>query len=159
MSENKKIKNATKNEFNGISFKSDLEQRVYRALVKEGITPEYETHTFLLWEGFIPTVPFYTKNTFKRKNFRINVLSRTTVQDMRPLSGITYTPDFYMEYLGKKVIIEVKGFTNDVFPYKFKLFRKYLEELPDKDSYIVWEVFNIKQLTECLNDLRQSVSQ
>lgn len=130
-----------------------LEVMTYKYLVSQGITPEYETKAFLLWEGFVPHIPFYTKNSFKRKNCHIEVLSNFTVKDDRPLAGITYTPDFYFEYNGYKIIIECKGMENDVFPYKFKMFRKCLEELSDSHTYQVWEIFTKKQLEECLNHL------
>lgn len=159
MSGNKKIKNANPKEYNGIQFKSLLEVMTYKTLVQEGIIPEYETHTYLIWEGFIPTIPFLTKNTLKRKDKRCTPISRTTMMVHKPINGITYTPDFYFELGGKKVIIEAKGVPNDVYPYKFKMFRKYLEEQPDKDTYIIWEIHTKKQLLECLNNLRQSLSQ
>lgn len=152
--ENKKIINASPKEYNGIKFKSLAEVMVYKTLIQQGFNPLYEKETFLLWEGFIPrTVPFYTKNTFKRKNHNIEVLSHYTAKDKRPLSGITYTPDFTFNYGEKKIIVEVKGFQNDVFPYKFKMFRKYLESL-DGD-YELWEIFTKKQLLECINHLKQ----
>jgi len=153
---NKKIKNASAKEYNGIKFKSTLEASIYKRLIQLGITPEYEKHTFVLWDGFVPTIPFYTKNVFKRKDYRIKVISLATVQDTRPLTSITYTPDFYFEYNGKKIVIEAKGFVNDVFPYKFKMFKGYLEQQPDKDSYEIWEIFTIKQLLECVNLLQHS---
>lgn len=158
MAENKKIKNATKRQYEGINFRSSLEVMTYKTLKSRGITPEYESKTFLLWEGFVPQVPFYTKNNFKRKNHNIVPLGFATVMDKRPLAGITYTPDFYFEYNGKKIIVECKGMENDVFPYKFKMFRKHLEELPDSHTYEVWEIFTKKQLDECINHLMNSRS-
>lgn len=159
MSENKKVKNASPKEYNGIKFKSLLEVMTYKILLSEGITPEYEKHTYIIWEGFTPTIPFFTKNTLRRKDKRCIPLSVSTMQVCKPISSITYTPDFYFELGGKKVIIENKGMANDVFPYKFKMFRKYLEEQPDRDAYIIWEIHTKKQLLECLNNLRQLLSQ
>lgn len=153
--ENKKIKNATIKEYNGIKFKSLLEVMTYKTLIERGITPMYEQEVFLLWEGFIPSIPFYTKNIFKRKNKNVTVISHNTAIDQRPIQGITYTPDFTFDYNDKHIIIECKGMTNDVFPYKFKMFRKYLEEYPNKDSYEIWEIFTKKQLLECLNHLQK----
>ena len=118
-----------------IQFRSQLEAMVYRALLQAGFKPEYETHTYVIWSGFRPTVPFYTRDRRKR-----------TVLNLKKTIDITYTPDFYMEYEGLKIIIEAKGQVNDVFPYKFKMFRKHIEGLPDKDDYIILEVFTRKQL-------------
>lgn len=95
---NKKIRNATITSYNEIVFKSKLEAVVYRTLLQHGFEPGYETHTYTIWEGFRPTVPFYTRNKAK-----------ATILNLKKLVNITYTPDFYMEYQGLKVIIEVKG--------------------------------------------------
>lgn len=151
--ENKKIKNATRKEFNGIKFRSLAEVMVYKTLLQQGFYPKYEEKTFLIWEGFTPTIPFYTKNSFKRKNKNIEIVSSSTVKDSRTLSAITYTPDFIFTHKGKTIIVEVKGFSNEVFPYKFKMFRKYLETL--EGEYEVWEIFTKKQLLECINLLKQ----
>lgn len=59
-----------------------------------------------------------------------------------------------MEYQGLKIIIEVKGQTNDVFPYKFKLFRWHIENLPDKENYLIFEVFTKKQLLEFIQIIK-----
>lgn len=151
--ENKKIKNATRKEFNSIKFRSLAEVMVYKTLLQQGFSPKYEEKTFLIWEGFTPTIPFYTKNSFKRKNKNIEIVSSSTVKDSRTLGAITYTPDFIFTYKDKTVIVEVKGFSNEVFPYKFKMFRKYLETL--EGEYEVWEIFTKKQLLECINLLKQ----
>lgn len=153
---NKKILNASPKEYNGIEFKSTLEVTVYKTLLQEGFNPEYEKHTYVIWDGFIPKVPFYTKNIFKRKNHNIVPISAITVIDNRNMQSITYTPDFYFEYNGKKIIIEVKGHVNDVFPYKFKMFRKYIQEEEDYFNYEIWEIFTKKQLLECISLLKQS---
>lgn len=141
--ENKKVKNATPTVSNGIVFKSKLEAMAYKTLLQHGFEPEYETHTYTIWEGFRPTVPFYTRN----KN-------RENILNLKKLINITYTPDFYMEYEGLKIIIEVKGMQNDVFPYKFKMFRKYIENLPDKEHYLIFEVFTRKQLLEFIQIIK-----
>lgn len=151
---NKKIKNASPTECNGIKFKSQLEATTYKVLLQEGFSPEYETHKYLVWDGFVPTILFLTKNNLKRKDKRCIPIGKNTMSVQKPLTGITYTPDFYFEYNGKKIIIEVKGFYNDVFPYKFKMFRKLLEEESDADKYEIWEINSKKQLLECINHLK-----
>lgn len=141
--ENQKVKNATPNEYNGIKFKSRLETTVYKTLLENGFVPQYEPHTYVLWEGIKPTVPFYTLN----KN-KVQVLNDNK------LINITFTPDFYLEYKGLKVIVDVKGFANDVFPYKFKMFRKYIEESPDKDKYLIFEIFSKNQLLKAIDIIK-----
>lgn len=152
--ENKKIKNTSPKEYNGIKFRSTLEVMVYKTLLAEGFNPEYEKYTWTLFDGFVPHVPFYTKNHFKRKDKRIEVLSKYTIKDNRPLSEITYTPDFVFTYNDKRIIVEVKGFENDCFPMKFKMFRYELEY--EEQETELWEIFTKKQLLECINHLRQS---
>ena len=140
---NKKVINAIPSEYNGIKFKSLIEVMVYKTLLQHGFEPEYETHTYTIWEGFRPTVPFYTRNKAK-----------DTILNLKKLINITYTPDFYMEYQGLKIIIEVKGQVNDVFPYKFKMFRKHIEDLPDRENYLIFEVFTKKQLLEFIQIIK-----
>lgn len=158
MNENKKIKNAHPKEYNGIKFKSQLEVMTYKTLIEQSFIPKYEEETYILWDGFIPSVPFYTKNSFKRKNHNIEVLSPFTVKDQRPPTNITYTPDFTFDYKDRHIIIECKGMVNDVFPYKFKMFRKSLEQLPNKNSIEVWEIYSKKQLLECIEYLKQDTN-
>lgn len=154
--ENKKIKNASKHTYNDIEFKSSLEVTVYKTLLQEGFNPKYEPKTFIIWEGFKPTVPFYTKNYFKRKDCRIEKLSNDTVKDNRPISNITYTPDFIVQYKNKIIIIEVKGFENDVFAYKFKIFKKHIEEKASVSNmeYEIWEVFTKRQLLDLIKRIK-----
>lgn len=140
--ENKRIKGATPLVVNDIKFKSKIEASVYNHLLQSGFNPVYEGMKFTLWEGFKPTVPFYTK---KGKD---NVLNNKKTID------ITYTPDFTFIYNGILVIIEVKGLQNDVFPYKFKMFRKILEEEPYKNNTLLFEIFSIKQLKECIDIIK-----
>ena len=84
MAENKKIKNATKNTVDGINFKSRLEAMIYKTLKEQGFNVEYEPKKFIIWKGYIPTVPFYDKD-HKTGLLKPN---RDKLIDM------TYTPDF-----------------------------------------------------------------
>lgn len=137
--ENKKIRNASKHTYNNITFKSALEVTVYKTLLQEGFIPEYEPETFIIWEGFKPTTPYYTRYRGKLK------LNGITVRD------ITYTPDFIVKYGDKTIIIEVKGFANDVFPIKRKMFRKYLE---NKSNFMYFEIYSKRELLEAIKIIR-----
>ena len=141
---NKKIRNATITSYNEIVFKSKLEAMVYRTLLQYGFEPEYETHTYTIWEGFRPTVPFYTRNKAK-----------ATILNLKKLINITYTPDIYFEYREYKVIIEMKGFTNDVYPIKVKLFRKYIEQLQDSNNYLLFELYTKQQLLTAIQIIEE----
>ena len=141
--ENKKVKNATPLMYNGIQFKSTIEVMVYKTLLQYGFDAKYEYNTYTIWEGIKPTIPYYTRNEEKEH-----------ILNMRKLVDITITPDFYIEYNNLKIIVEAKGFENDVFPYKFKMLRKWLESQPDKDRYLIFEIFTKKQLLEAIKIIK-----
>ena len=143
--ENKKIKNATKTTESGIAFKSEAEARIYKVLVTKGFDPLYEKVTFTLSEKIRPTVPFF------------NRIKGLLGLDMKPVQAITYTPDFTFEYNGILIVIEVKGFENDVFPVKRNLFRKHLETLNQPSMF--FEVRTKKELLEALRIIRMESSQ
>lgn len=137
---NKKIRNATKIESNDIKFRSKLEEYTNRKLIEAGITNfEYEKHKFTLVEPF--EYPFGSYN--KEGN-----LESTSVRAM------TYTPDFvYLNDVAKGWIIEVKGFSNDAFPLKWKLFKKHL----DKNGFDValFKPNNQKNVMKCIEIIKE----
>ena len=158
---NKKIKNATPLSYDGIAFKSKLEVMCYKVLKEQGFNPLYEQKHYTLFDSFIPNVPYYTKNTFKRKNKNIQVISPFTVIDNRKNTAWVYTPDLYFEYDNYIIIIEVKGFYNDVYRYKTKLFRYRLEQLQKEDTnhtYEYWEIHTKKQLLECISHIKTNAN-
>lgn len=134
--ENKKIKNATEVSLLGINFRSQLESRIYKTLREEGFFPQYEKVTFTLAPKLKPTISF-----FKRigKKFKL---------DMAALRPITYTPDFTFNYNGTFIIIEAKGFENDVYPVKRNLFRRHLEK--NLKNAMFFEVRTKKELLEAI---------
>lgn len=144
--QNKKIKNATPLEYEGIKFKSRLEVMAYKTLLQEGFNPEYESETYILWGGFKPTVPFYDKD-LKTGTLRLN---------NKKIIDLKYTPDFTFKYKDYLVIIEIKGMENDTFYIKKKLFRSYLEDMVTKynQKSIFFEIFNKRQLLEAINIIR-----
>lgn len=144
--ENKKVRNATPNVYNGIEFKSILEKSIYKNLLEAGITPEYESETFIIWKGFKPEIPFYDRQKIRGVRVWKNTLNK------KPLHDMTYTPDFIFKYHDIKVIIEAKGNENEQFPIKKKLFRAYLETLDYPVIYA--EIFTVRQLKEFLEELR-----
>ncbi len=103
-----KIKNATPNIYDGIKFRSKLETYCYKALKEAGIAAEYEPKSYTLLPKF----------TF----------DNTTVR------AITYKPDF----VGNGFVIECKGWKNDAFPLREKLFKYYLtNNEPNVHYYLV----------------------
>lgn len=138
MTQNKKIKNATSTEYDGIVFKSKLETTIYKTLKEKGLNPLYEKTKFVLQEGFRPSKPHYIKGEcIKTSNGYAKVIQ------------ITYTPDFEVKYNDSILYIEVKGRQNDTYPLKRKLFLKFIDSMPN--SYFM-EVYSKKDL---LNSLEQ----
>lgn len=140
---NQKIKNATSIEYNSIRFKSKLEVTFYKMLLQAGFNPQYEQRTYLLLEGYKPTVPFYTKDK-KTKLLKLNEVR---------LRNMTYTPDFTFNYNGRLIIIEAKGKENDTYPLKRKLFRGLLEG-QTHDNPLFFEVFTQKQLLQAIEIIK-----
>lgn len=124
--ENKKVKNATPNEYEGIKFRSKLEVFTYMEFIKNGISLDYEPVSFEL----IPSFLFNGKK-------------------IRPM---TYTPDF----IHKDFIIECKGFGNDVWPVKEKLFKWFLSRTNARFEFYV--VKNQKEVRELIEEIKEKLS-
>lgn len=139
---NKKIKNACAKSFNNIVFKSQLEVVIYKELLRAGFNPKYEERKFVIWEGIKPTKPFYNRD----------IQTKMLKLDMGKMRDITYTPDFTFEYKGHLIIVEAKGFENDTFPIKKKLFRGLLEKMETPAIY--FEVYTKKQLLQAIEILK-----
>ena len=123
-SQNKKIKNATPIEADGIKFRSKLELYTYKKLKEANIVTEYEQHKYELLPAFI----------FHGKKIR----------------AITYLPDF----VGKGFVIECKGYANDSFPLRKKLFEFWLSvHEPETQYHIVRTQKEVDQLVETLKSL------
>lgn len=123
-SQNKKIKNATPIEADGIKFRSKLELYTYKKLKEANIVTEYEQHKYELLPAFI----------FHGKKIR----------------AMTYLPDF----VGKGFIIECKGFANDAFPLRKKLFEFWLSvHEPETQYHVVRTQKEVDQLVETLKSL------
>lgn len=140
---NKKIKNASPLEYDGIQFKSKLEKMIYQTLKENSLPVEYEPHKFIIWEGFRPSVPFYDKD----KKTRLLKLENKKIID------ITYTPDFVFNYNGYLIVLEAKGLENDRFYLKKKMFRKWLEINQPKSIY--FEIYTKRQLLQAINIIKQ----
>lgn len=95
---NKKVKNATPLEYDGIDFKSKLEMYCYKLLKENNIPVEYETVKFQILDPF--------------------------VYNNEKVRGMIFTPDF----VGDNFVVECKGFMNDAFPLRWKLFKYHLSK-------------------------------
>lgn len=140
--ENKKIINASPLEYDGISFKSKLEKMAYQTLKEQGFPVLYEPKKFIIWEGFRPNVPFYNKDAS----------TRMLKMDSKKVIDISYTPDLMFEYNNRLIIIEMKGFENNTYPLKKKIFRKWLES--NYPNSIYFEIFTKKQLLQAIDIIK-----
>ncbi len=147
---NKKIKNATKNEYNGVVFRSKLECDCYKLLSQLNLPFEYEQTTFEL-QPKLPEIKTLVYVPDKKNKVRGATQLVGSSLTLRP---ITYTPDFIV-YKGDAVfIIEAKGFQNDIYPVKKKLFLALLESYNDDKKYIFLEphnLFQVKQVVQIIN--------
>ena len=145
---NRKIKNAEKYKYGDITFRSKLEKDAYILLSEEeDFMVEYEKVTYVLMEGFRPTTPFYRST--KSTPFR---------NDAKKVIEITYTPDFTVCYKNVFAIIEIKGFPNDVYPVKRKLFRRLLDVAVSKEDdtvdYMFFEIKTMRELRKAIQIIK-----
>ena len=118
-----RIKNATPTQYDGIKFRSKLEVYTYKKLKEANIYAEYEQYRYMLLPSFI----------FENKTVR----------------AITYLPDF----VGSNFIIECKGFPNEAWPLREKLFKYYLtNNMPNYSFYLVRNQKQVDELIEKLRD-------
>lgn len=111
-----KVRNATPLTVDGLNFKSKLEAYCYMRLKEEGLSAEYEMYKFKLIEDFeFNNDSYELTNTNKTKEFK---------KANNKIRALTYTPDFVNKK--DKWIIECKGYPNEAFPIKWKLFKFYL---------------------------------
>lgn len=160
MQENKKIRNATICQNGNITFKSQLEKSVYNTLQQLGFNPQYEPETHVLWDAFDPITPFYDKETDTQYKKRIEEgdsnKSKLLIHKKGKITGIRYTPDFYFKYGKLDVYIETKGFENDIFYIKKKMFRYLLDQKFNSTGQhsIFFEIYNKKQLLQSIQIIK-----
>lgn len=157
---NKKIRNATQSISGGITFKSKLEKSIYDTLLEQGFNPKYEPITFVIWEGFRPTIPYYDRETNYQRDVRLAASggssAKMLVRKKARILNVQYTPDFYFKYNDLNVYIEAKGIENDVFYLKKKMFIKYLDDLylEKGERSIYFEVYTRKQLLQAIEIIK-----
>lgn len=150
MGENKKIKNTRSAEYEGITFKSQLEKSCYKKIKEHGLDAEYESERIVLWDGIkLDKVSLYAP-----KKIRAGKYEKDIQQQTRALRNVTYTPDFIITRGRHKVYIDVKGKENDVYPIKKKMFLKHLEERNDGKIYHFFEPHSVKQMVQTINTIK-----
>jgi len=122
-------------EFKGIQYKSGLERNMAILLDKAGITFKYEYEKFSVVEGF----HFPLKSFERQANGKGEMINRGE----KKVLGISYTPDF----IGKDFIIETKGYANESFPLRWKLFKKMLTDMDSNLENLV--IYKPQKISEC----------
>ncbi|MGM9532358.1 DUF1064 domain-containing protein [Intestinibacter sp.] len=103
-----------------MKFRSKLETYTYKKLKEANIYSEYEQHRYELLPAF----------TFQGSKIR----------------AITYLPDF----VGDNFIIECKGFPNEAWPLREKLFKYYLKNT----NYKFYIVHTQKEVDKLISELK-----
>ena len=135
-----KIKAKSK-EVDGIKFRSLLEAFCYRKLKEAGISCDYEKHKYVLLEGF------HYPNQCWEDNGKTGYKDKQS----HKVRDITYTPDFVDPHQPKpRWIIECKGYANERFPLKWKMFRQKLMEEDDPPA-----LFVPRNQSQCLETVKQ----
>ena len=111
-----RVRNARSKQVDGINFRSLLESFCYQKLKDAGINSDYEKKKFVLLEGM-----HYPSDRYE-DNGKTGYNNKKT----HKVRDITYTPDF-VDPKGRW-IIECKGYANERFPLKWKMFMKHLME-------------------------------
>ena len=119
----KSNRGGTKIEYDGIKFRSKLEMYCYKKLKEAHIPVEYESTRYTL----LPSFKF----------------------DNKTIRAITYLPDF----IGKNFVIECKGYANESFPLREKLFKYYLTKNEPNTRYFL--VKTQKQVDALIDKLKQ----
>ncbi len=123
---NKKIRNATPLTVDGIKFRSKLEAYTYSLLKQNNIFNNYEQFSFTLIDQF--------------------------EWGDEKIRSITYKPDF----VGTGWVIECKGFKNDSFPLRWKLFKNYLKR--NNLSPRLYLVKNQKEVNDAILDILKTTN-
>jgi hypothetical protein len=130
------VKNRKKSySFKGIDYKSGLERNMAMLLTSAKIPFEYESKKFAVMDSF----------QFPFKSYERQANGKGDMKDRggKKVLGVSYTPDF----IGEGFIIETKGYANETFPMRWKMFKKLLvDDGYDPDSLIIYKP---QKISEC----------
>jgi hypothetical protein len=156
---NKKVIGAKKHYYDNIQFNSALEVSCYKCLKLSNIPFSYEPITFEIFKGFrLNKVNFYHQKSNSNKTFDIFVNKK---KEKEKITSITLTPDFKIDNTKYLILIETKGFANDVYPYKRKLLFKYLEEnlSENYEGVYYFEPRNVRQVKESIEQIKLLINE
>lgn len=148
-----KIRNATPTTSrDGVKFRSKLELYTYNKLKEANIKDFlYEEEKFVLMEGFTfendSVEDFESKVGGVKTKFFDNVVPN--------IRSITYLPDFTNINHKTKTgwIIECKGYSNDAFPLKWKMFKRWLTDRGYKVD--LYKPNNQKNVLKCIELIKE----
>ena len=167
---NVKVKNATPLIVDGIKFQSKLEVRCYQLLKENNLGfvghPEpfiigtriftefyYEPYSIKILDSIRPEFELYEVN----HGLLCKVKPNKSNNKMPLIRSVKYNPDFVYEDDFKLIIIETKGYKNDVYPYKRKLLFRFLNNYQkeyDKKVYF-FEPTNIGTTKQTIEIIKQ----
>lgn len=140
----KKLINSTKITVDGIQFDSTLESKMYLLLKEASIKNTYNGISYTLMDGFKYKSDSY-ENTPARVKGKEPMVSKQTVR------AITYKPDFVAP--DESWIIEVKGWANDSFPLRYKMFKQVANEWSNPP--VLFLPSNVKECTEVVELIKK----
>ena len=156
ISKNVKVKNAKTHEYDGQKFKSGLELFCYKQLKENGIEFTYQPNSYVLIEKFKSQFRCYEDTGKITRDSNKKILSSTKRFDLiENVREIAYTPDF--QALDGSWIIETKGFANDAFPLRWKLFKSMLNAIGY--AGIVMKPESQKEVLQCIDIIKEDVCQ
>jgi hypothetical protein len=124
--------------YNGVEYKSGLEAYMAKILTEEGLYFRYEGVTFTLQDSFDYGNEYWERQSNGKGEFN---------KRSSKVRSITYVPDF----IGEGFIIETKGYANESFPIKYKMFKNLI-----KDLDVV--LYKPQNQSECDKTLKQILS-
>lgn len=135
-----------KTKYNGIMFDSDLEARCYRAFESAGLTPRYNTESFILQPKERLQIDVFDRVGGKNKNYQNKI--------WKIMLPISYTPDFIIETPKVTAIIEIKGRVKEKYEIIKKLFISKLNS--DNRNNILYAVcYNTKHCEEIIRIINE----
>ena len=148
MSENVKVKNAKKVEYDGVKFDSALEVFTYKQLKLLGVEFNYAGVVFEIIPALVlsKTIALWPN---------ASGVDKKTLRLRYKIQKKTYTPDFTHCWKDKYFIVwESKGWANDDFVSKKKLIMKYLEDNLEYEYPVFLEPHNQRQVLECIEFIK-----
>lgn len=137
----KSITKVKKFRYNGVDYKSGLERYMAVLLTENNIEFKYEPKKFKLMEGF-----FFQNESYERQaNGKGDFIDRGS----KKVQPITYTPDF----VGEGFLIETKGWANEEFRNKWKMFKNYV-----KNNNLPIILFKPQNQNECKKVIEKLIS-